>query len=840
MCRSDKVGEETDRKYTYEEAFRSCCEYFNEDRLPASTFINKYILRDTEGNILEKTPEDVLGGRIPPEFLRIENRYPNPLSEDDIKESLKDFRYILPGGSPLFGIGNNYQYISLSNCFVVGQPHDSYAGIINLDEQIAQIQKRRGGVGIDLSTLRSARTSVKNSALTSDGVPVFMRRYSYTTGEVAQGGRRGALMESLDCRHPDIPEFIKAKGDNETDIGKANISVKWHDDFLKAVENNEEYTLRFPVDREPENAEVTRTVNARDIWDEFCYRNWLCGDPGCLFWDTVINRSIADNYIPTVSTNPCGELPLADKSACMLMSLNLSSFVENRFEDKAYFNWKEFERQVRTAARLIDDLIDLELEKIEKILDKIKSDPEPPGIKETELNLWRKIYENHRDYRRTGLGITALGDTFAMLGMSYGGDKSVSFTDKLFKYMQETVYDESAELAGERGPFKGWSWDKEKDNYYIKKLPESVQNKIKEKGRRNISSMTCAPTGSVSILAGTTAGIEPLFQMKYKRNRKLSETDKNNGVKPDYVDEEGAQWVTYNIEHEGLREWRRITGEEDPDKSPYTDSTAQKIGPEHRIRIQSAAGKHIDGSISSTVNLPEDTDKNTISDIYMRAYKAGLKGLTVFRDGCKKGILESDKDDPKEITDTSAPERPPVLPCDIHYSKIKDKISGKTHEWIFLVGKLYGRVYELFGGYKKNISIPGKYDKGWLEKEEKKEGNKKYTVYNLILGSLEDDSEKLEVYDIASTFKPDPGSYTRMLSLPLRFGVPLSDICNQLLKDSEEADLFSFEKGISRVLRKYVKNGEKAAGICPSCGQKSLAFIEGCMTCTSCGASKCD
>lgn len=816
----------------YSEVYKNCLEYFNQDTLAASTFVNKYILRDKERNFLEPDPDYSLRKRIVPEFARIENQYTNPLSQEDIYQYFKDFKYIVPQGSPLFGIGNNYQYISLSNCFVVGQPYDSYGGIFKMDEKLAQIQKRRGGVGIDCSSLRPEKTSVQNSAFSSDGVLSFMGRFSSTTEEVAQGGRRGALIITLDCRHPDVLSFIGAKEDLKKITG-ANISVRWHDDFFQAVEKDQTYKLRFPVDKDPEDAEIVQEVRAKEIFDEFVRQSWLTGEPGCLFWDSIINKSISDCYVSTSGVNPCGELPLHKNASCILMCQNLSSFVKNPFSKDCSFDWEFFEKSSRVATRLIDDLVDLEIEKVNKIIDKINSDPEPDFVKSQELDIWQKIKQNHIKYRKTGLGITALGDCLAMLNFKYGSGESINFIDKLFKFYQECIYDESATLASERGCFSEWDWEKEKNNYYIKKLPKNIQDKIKKNGRRNISSMTVAPTGSLSMITQTTSGIEPVIQLSYKRNRKMTSEDESFGLNPDSVDDNGIKWVSYYVEHEGVKKWKEIVGKENIEESPYYGSDSHSLDPFDRIKVQSTIQKHIDSSISSTINLKREIEQDRIKDIFIQGWKEGLKGITIFRDGSRMGVIDTGKTKNTEIIETSAPERPEVLPCDIHYSNIKCKQTEKTHKWIFLVGLFNGKVYEIFGGHRKSIEIPSKYSKGWIVK-------KKNSQYNLVLGSLNDENERLVIYDIPKTFEPDPGSYTRIISMSLRHGIPLTTICEQLSKDSDEADLFSFEKGISRVLRKYIRDGEKTGVVCPQCNTKSLEMHEGCMVCSNCGGGKCD
>jgi ribonucleoside-diphosphate reductase alpha chain len=826
---------ETMNTYTYDEVYAACLDYFNGDELAASVMVTKYLLRDTEGNFLEKTPED-MHVRISKEYARIESKYPNSIPYEDIHEALSNFNVIVPQGSPMFGIGNDIQTVSIANCYVVGQPVDSYGGILQKDQQLAQIMKRRGGVGIDISTLRPSGALVNNSARTSDGITCFMERYSNTTKEVAQNGRRGALMISLDCRHPDLDKFIDIKVNQEKVTG-ANISVKWHDDFLQAVENDDEYVLRFPVDASIEDAETTRVVQAKEIWDKFVQANWASAEPGCLFWDTIIGQSISDCYsdlgFETISTNPCGEITLSEYGACILQVLKLTAFVKNAFQSDAYFDWEMFERYVRMNTRLTDDMIDIELEKNQQTIDKVRKDPEKADIKRVELELWKNIQRTYEEGRRVGMGITALGDMLAMLGIRYGSDDALEMIDQVFSKMQATVYDESAELAKERGPFPIWDWNREKDSHYIKILPQATQDKIKKYGRRNIAGLTCAPTGSLSIECQVSSGIEPIFKRSYQRWRKLTQDDIAAGIKPDRVDSDGIPWTSYEVFHHALEQWRELHPNKNPEESPYKMAEAGELDWKTRVLTQATIQKYIDHSISSTCNVPADITVEEVSELYLEGWRSKCKGITIYRDGSRIGVLTSadDKDDDDSgIKDSHAPKRPDILECEIHYSNVE------STPWVFFVGMMDGRPYDIFGGRRTNIEIPRKYKGGWIKKNGRKSGRRTYDLY---LGSLEDEDERILIKDIASEFSPDSGSYTRIISMSMRHGVPMKFIVEQLKKDHREASMYSFEKVVARILKKYVEDGEKSGDGCEECGDK-LIYQDGCVICKSCGNGKCD
>lgn len=824
-----------EKAITYQDAMASCIKYFNGDELAATAVVSKYLMRSKTGEYLERNPDDYMRGRISHEFARVEERFPNPMSAEEIYQALQGHKYVVCQGSPTFGIGNTNQVVSLANCFAIGQPYDSYGGICLKDQEMAQIMKRRGGVGIDISTIRPSGTRVRNSARTSDGIRVFMERYSNTTKEVAQGGRRGALMMGIDCRHPDIDVFINIKRDLNKVTG-ANISVKWSDDFLQAVVDDKPFTLRFPVDVPIEKATVTRIVKARDIWNQFIQAAWESGEPGCLFWDRIINQSISDCYadvgFKTIITNPCGELPLSAYGACILFTLNLTGFVVDAFKAKARIDWKLFDKHVRIGLRLADDMIELEMEKVKQILDKIDSDPEPTIIKRTERELWEGILRNYEKGRRVGLGVTGLADMLAMLNVKYGSDESLQVVDKLFATLQITIYDEDAELAKDRGHFPCWDWEKEKDNHYIVQLPVDVRDKIEKYGRRNIGCMTIAPTGTTSLLTQTSSGVEPVFRVAYTRNKKLTPDEEAQGIKHDYVDNDGIKWVSFDVIHSGAKKWMEVTGLTDLKESPYFEADANTISWKSRVQMQSVIQKYIDHSISSTVNLPNNATQQEVSEIYLEGWKSGCKGITLYRDGCRKGVLSDDK----TVTDAKARKRDKVLKCDIHYSNIFDPKSEKTNQWVFFVGIQDGVPYEIFGGKRDKIELPKKLTSAQIVKNGK--DPKGRSTYDLVIGQGDD---AIVIKNIAEVFTSNPGSYTRLISLPLRHHIPIKFICESLMKDAE-AHMFSFEKGVARVLRKYVKDHEKLSDVCPKCNNPSLEYRSGCVYCVTpaCGWSKCD
>lgn len=808
----------------YDTIYENCKRYFDGNELAASVIVTKYLLKDKDGNFLETDPSQLIQ-RIANELHRIEQNYPNSIALEEIVKALDHFKYIVPQGSPLFGIGNHLHVTSIANCFVIDSPIDSYGGIFKQDQELAQIMKRRGGVGIDLSTLRPHGSSVNNAARTSDGVACFMERFSNTTKEVAQNGRRGALLISISCLHPDVLDFIEIKR-NLDKVNSANVSVKWTDEFLKAVEEDKEITLRFPVDIDPKNATTTKVVRAKDVWTKFVEAAHTSAEPGCLFWDTAKTQSITDCYsndgFGSISTNPCAELFLSAYSECLLMSLNFSSFVKNEFQDNASFDYDSFNKYVRMIVRLIDDAVDLEMEKIELIIKKIKTDPEPEEIKNVELNLWKKILDICKKGRRVGIGTTGLADMLAKLNIKYASDKALAKVEKVFKKFHETIYDESCNLAKERGKFEVWDWEKEKDSHYIKILPKELQAKIKEHGRRNISNTTCPPTGSVSNLTMTSSGIEPVFMLSYKRNKKLTEDEITQGISPSYVDYSGIKWISFEVEHPGLQQWKQVHPKKSIEHSPYHGCTANDLNWKNRIKMQGLIQKYIDNSISVTVNLPKETSVEDVSKMYLFAWKEKCKGLTIYREGSRKGVLEKKED--------VLNKRPNVLPCNIHYSTIDGK------EWIFFVGLVNDQPYEIFGGKREKVEIPKKYKSGWLVKEGK--NDKGQNTYNLHVGSLEKSDDRLVVNDVNNIFSTHLGSYTRIISMMLRHRLPIQVICEQLKKDTY-VTIGTFESAISRVLMKYIKHGTSSDEVCPNCKMAKLIYQEGCMHCPQCLTSRC-
>ena len=816
--------------FSRDEALQASVEYFNGDTLAADVFVNKYALRNGE-KYYEKTPDD-MHKRLAKEFARIEQKYPNPMSEQEIYELLKDFKYTVPQGSPMSAIGNPFQIQSVSNCFVV-ETGDSYGWICNADQEMAHIYRRRGGVGLDLSAIRPKGMPTKNAAKTTDGIIPFMERFSNTTREVAQSGRRGALMETISIHHPQILDFICSKRDLKKITG-ANISVRVSDEFMQAVKDDTEFELRWPVDSK--TPKISKMIKAREIWNELVESNWLSAEPGILFWDRIIDECPTSSYEEFVSqsTNPCSELPLTPYDSCRLMLLNLLGFLENPYTDIAKFDYDKFDSLVQKSQRLMDDLIDLELESIDKIVEKINSDPEPLEIKRVELDLWSKIAEKCSKGRRTGLGISALGDVIASLNVKYGSKESIEITEKIYKQLALSAYRSSVELAKERGPFQVWDWKKEKDNKYLNKLFDvdaKLMSDNKKYGRRNIALLTTAPAGSVSVLLQSTSGVEPAFLLSYKRRRKINPGDSN--VKIDFVDESGDSWQEYEVFHHGLEKWKKITGENDITKSPYFGATSADINWMSSVELQAAATKWIDHSLSKTCNLPNDASRELISDIYIQAWSLGCKGFTIYRDGCRSGVLISSepKEDKSEkqsnsIHYQSAPKRPEVLDCDIHRFMVKGE------ELIFFIGLIDNDPFEIFGGISETISIPKKFLRGKMKKRPFKSGAK----YDLILGEGDDE---LIIKDIVNVFNnPNQSAFTRLLSLSMRHGAPIQYIVEQLQKD-READLFSFAKVVSRALKKYIQDGTKRSGTCPECSSSDLAYTEGCLTCLSCSYSKC-
>ena len=830
--------------YTYDESYAASLEYFKGDELAANVFLTKYALQDNEGSYLEKTPDD-MHRRIAREFARVESKYDNPLSMTEIYNLLKDFKYIVPQGSPMSGIGNNFKIQSLSNCFVIKAPNDSYGGILKTDQEQVQIMKRRGGVGFDISSIRPAGMKTSNAAKTTGGIELFMDRFSNSCREVAQGGRRGALMLTIDVRHPQVDDFIKIKRDL-TRVTGANISVRLTDKFMQAVQGGEDFTLQWPVDSEKPS--VVKTVNARKLWHEIIESAHASAEPGLLFWDTATTRTPSDIYseegFGSVSTNPCGEIILSPYDSCRLMLVNLTSFVSNPWTDEAEFDYGHYACVVQKAQRLMDDMIDLEIEQIDKILEKIRQDPEPKNVKLIESTLWKKIRNAAVEGRRTGLGITGLGDAIAMLGVTYGSDESVRLADEMYKWLALNSYESSIQLAMERGCFPCWNYQKEKDHDFLNQiitelLPER-QEDYKQYGRRNIANTTTAPAGSVSVLTQTTSGIEPAFMLHYTRRKKLNPNDESASV--DFIDDSGDKWTEFDVYHHGFRQWmesladpniQNISNQSLVQMSPYSGSTANEINWVNKVQMQAAAQKWICHAISNTTNLPADTNIETVKNVYMTGWESGCKGVTVYRDGCRSGVLVSteSKNDSNNtsFTDQHAPKRPELLECDIYQANVKGEA------WTILIGLLDGRPYEVLGGRSEYIEIPKKYKKGEITRRARKSVPSKY---DLTIGK---NGDTLVIKDIITVFdNPNHSAFTRTISLALRHGAPIQYVVEQLQKD-REMDMFSFSRVIARCLKKYIRDGTVGGDKdCPECeAENSLVYQEGCITCASCGYSKC-
>jgi ribonucleoside-diphosphate reductase alpha chain len=837
------------KKYTFEEAVEKTTKYFNGDTLAASVWVNKYALKDSDGNLYELTPDD-MHWRIAGEIARIEKNYPNPLSAETIFSLLERFKYIVPQGSPMAGIGNNFQIGSLSNCFVIGNKGeaDSYGGIMKIDEEQVQLMKRRGGVGHDLSHIRPKGSPVKNSALTSTGLVPFMERYSNSTREVAQDGRRGALMLSVSIKHPDAEGFIDAKMEQGKVTG-ANVSVKITDDFMQAVKNGDTFTQQYPITTP--NPRYTKETNASDLWKKIVHNAWKSAEPGILFWDTIIRESVPDCYsdlgFQTVSTNPCGEIPLCPYDSCRLLAINLFGYVKNPFTAKASFDFELFEQHVGHAQRIMDDIIDLELEKIDRILAKIKSDPESEEVKHVEINLWEKIREKCIEGRRTGIGITAEGDMLAALGYRYGTDEATDFSVEIHKTLAVGAYRSSVKLAAERGAFKVYDSTRERNNPFIQRLkeadPELYDNMLRY-GRRNIALLTIAPTGSVSILTQTTSGIEPVFMVAYKRRRKVNPNDKN--VRVDFVDEVGDHWEEYNVFHHKFVEWMNANGHDSEtlermkddelqniiNQSPFYKATANDIDWVAKVKMQGAVQKWVDHSISVTVNVPNDVSEDLVGQIYLTGWEYGCKGITVYRDGSRSGVLVKDeKREGKQVfKETTAPRRPKVLECEIV------RFNNDSEKWLAIVGLLDNRPYEIFTGKADGFYLPQWVEKGWVIKNKTEKGKKRYDFQ-----FQDPEGYKITVEGLSRSFNKEFWNYAKLISGILRHGMPLPFVVD-LVEDMNFTNdyLHTWKNGVVRALKRFIADGTKAKGkVCSNCKSNTVVFQEGCLICTTCGESKC-
>lgn len=822
-------------------------DYFYGNELAASVTASKYLLTNRAGEVIEGSPRD-LHKRLAKEFARIETKYQeknskaNALSENEIFQYLDLFRYIIPQGSPMSGIGNPYQIQSISNCFVIDSPEDSYGGICLTDQEMVQLMKRRGGVGFDISPLRPKDMPTSNAARTTDGIVTFAKRFSHSCEEVAQGGRRGALLMSLSALHPQVLDFIQVKKDLES-IGGANISIRAPDSFMHAVLNDTTYTQQWPVDSDSPEISLPN-VSAKAIWDEIIDAAWVCGCPGLLFWDTALKNTPSDCYTDvgfgSISTNPCGEIILSAYDSCRLIVLNTCSFVEEPFTADARFDIEKYREVARATQRLSDDLIDLELEAIERILNKVESDPEPEAIKRAERELWLKIKKTAENGRRTGAGLTALGDTVAMMGFKYGTEEALDFITMLYRELAVSSYKESCILAKERGAFSVFSHEKEKDHEFINRILDQdseLRELYNKYGRRNIANTTTAPAGSSSIVAllsyeymlfSTSSGIEPIFRIEeHIRRRKVNQGDKLTPIS--YVDEKGIQWTEYKVYHSGIELWKKVTGETDVTKSPYYGASSDDLNYIDRVKLQGAAQKWICHAISSTVNLSEDATRKDIEEIYMWAWRYGCKGVTVFRDKCKLGILIS-KDQKKgaEAPEVNhADKRPEKLGCDIHTTIVNGE---KFFVLIGLNSEKGDRPYEIFAGPVKELpELSNAETTGTIVKHKYKTVSSKYDL----------ETESRTVTDIISRLdSPEYASFSRTISLLLRHKVPIKYVVSQLKKDKQNT-LYSFAKAIARILTKYIEEGEDAGQRCLECGHKTIIFQEGCSHCTTCGWSGC-
>lgn len=842
------------KTYSYDEAYNASLEYFKGDELAARVWVNKYAVKDSFGNIYEKSPED-MHWRIANEVARIEAKYPNAISAQELFELLDHFKYIIPQGSPMTGIGNNYQVASLSNCFVIGLDGnaDSYGAIIRIDEEQVQLMKRRGGVGHDLSHIRPKGSPVKNSALTSTGLVPFMERYSNSTREVAQDGRRGALMLTVSIKHPDSEAFIDAKM-TEGKVTGANVSVKLDDEFMQAAIEGMPYTQQYPIDSP--NPMVSKEIDASSLWKKIVHNAWKSAEPGVLFWDTIIRESVPDCYADlgfrTVSTNPCGEIPLCPYDSCRLLAINLYSYVVNPFTPEAYFDFELFKKHVALAQRIMDDIIDLELEKIKRIFEKIDSDPESMEVKGTERHLWEKIYHKSGLGRRTGVGITAEGDMLAAMGLRYGTEEATEFSEKVHKTIALEAYRSSVNMAKERGAFEIYDAEREKNNPFINRLKDAdpqLYEEMKKYGRRNIACLTIAPTGTTSLMTQTTSGIEPVFMPVYKRRRKVNPNDAN--VHVDFVDETGDAFEEYVVFHHKFLTWMKVNGY-DPDKrytqekidalvakSPYYKATSNDVDWLMKVKMQGRIQKWVDHSISVTINLPNNVSEDLVNQLYVEAWRSGCKGCTVYRDGSRAGVLISTKkkDNKEEECRCKPPQvvevRPKVLEADVV------RFQNNKEKWVAFVGLLDGRPYEIFTGLQddeEGIVLPKSVTSGRIIKSYDEDGTKHYDF------QFENKrGYKMTIEGLSEKFNKEYWNYAKLISGVLRWRMPIEQVIklvSSLQLDSENIN--TWKNGVERALKKYVQDGTEAKGVkCPNCGHETLVYQEGCLICKTCGSSRC-
>jgi ribonucleoside-diphosphate reductase alpha chain len=839
--------------YKYEDVYENALRYFEGDKLSADAWINKYALKNKQGDLLEESPLD-MHKRLASEFARIERKYENPMSEDEIFELLNEFKYAVPQGGPMMGIGNKEQVVSISNCFVIGSNEDSYGAILKTDQEQIQLMKRRGGVGHDLSHLRPDGAFVRNSALTSTGPISFMKRYSNSTREVGQDGRRGALMLSMDIKHPNVEGFIDAKLDKKEVTG-ANISVRISDEYMQCVESNEKYTQQFPLNSD--NPEIINEIEAKRLWDKLIYNAWDSAEPGILFWDTIKRESIPDVYkdhgFETVSTNPCGEIPLCPYDSCRLLAINLYSYVVNPYTEHAAFDFNLFKEHSEKIMRLMDDMIDLELEKIDGIIEKISKDPEDPKTKQIELDLWIKIKEMAINGRRTGLGITAEGDMLAALGLKYGTREATEFSIDIHKTLATYSYISSIKMAKERGAFEVFNYHKEKDNPFIQRVMAEIEkvdssyiDMWRTSGRRNIALLTIAPTGTTSMMTRTSSGLEPVFMISYKRRRKINPNDRN--AEKHFEDEVGDFWEEYNVFHPKFEKYLEANGydytktafmsQEEIDEiikqSPYHGALANDIDWEEKVYMQGAIQKWVDHSISVTVNLPKTITKEEVSNIYLKAWKYGCKGMTVYRDGSRSGFLISNDDNKKlkkAIKENAVTKRPKSLPCDVMM------FQNNKEPWIGFLGKLEDRPYEIFTGRRSEFPVPNNITEGEIIKiKDNGHGNRYDFKY------IDKNGEEIIMEGLNRVFIREYWNYAKLVSGLLRHGMPIEFVINTITDlnwDENEPYFQTWKAGVTRMIKKYIKDGTKSAHECPDCGQHSLVYEEGCLICKNCGNSKC-
>jgi ribonucleoside-diphosphate reductase alpha chain len=839
------------KHYSYDDVFKTSLEYFNGDELAARVWINKYAVKDSFGNIYELSPEQ-MHWRIANEIARVENKYENPMSAQEIFDLLDHFKYIVPSGSPMTGIGNDYQIASLSNCFVIGMEGqaDSYGGIIRIDEEQVQLMKRRGGVGHDLSHIRPKGSPVKNSALTSTGLVPFMERYSNSTREVAQDGRRGALMLSVSIKHPDAESFIDAKM-TEGKVTGANVSVKIDDEFMKAVTEQKPYIQKYPIDSD--TPIYSKEIDANNLWNKIIHNAWKSAEPGVLFWDTIQRESIPDCYadlgFKTVSTNPCGEIPLCPYDSCRLIAINIFSYVVNPFTPEAYFDYDLFKEHVAKTQRIMDDIIDLELEKIDAIMQKIESDPESEEVKNAEKTLWKKIYRKSSMGRRTGVGITAEGDMLAAMGLRYGSEKATAFSEEVHKTLALAAYNSSVELAKERGAFEIFDIKREANNPFINRLKEAdpeLYEKMSQYGRRNIACLTIAPTGTVSIMTQTTSGIEPVFMPVYKRRRKVNPNDPE--VHADFTDENGDTFEEYIVYHHKFVEWMKKEGIDTSKKysqveidnivarSPYAKATSNDIDWVAKVKMQGRIQKWVDHSISVTINLPNNVDEKLVNELYITAWKCGCKGCTVYRDGSRAGVLvstENKKEEKKneEMKPTITEIRPTVLEADVV------RFQNNKEKWVAFIGLLNGEPYEIFTGQQDDedgIPLPKNVTHGIIIKHTNEDGSKRYDFqFENKIGY------KTTIEGLSERFNPEFWNYAKLISGVLRYKMPIDQVIKLISSLQLASDnINTWKNGVERALKRYIKDGTSTAEKCPNCKQQ-LIFEEGCLHCPSCGYSKC-